>query len=55
MLPPLASEPKHWLSPDFHVLHATTELIPLSAGSLSPLDPYVVMFYWFQKNAKSKN
>ena len=32
---------------DFQVLHATTELIPLSAESLSPLDPYVVMLYWF--------
>ena len=33
---------------DFLGLHATTELIPLFAGSLSPLDPYVVpMFYWF--------
>ena len=29
------------------VLHATSELIPLFAGSLSSLDPYVVMLYWF--------
>ena len=47
MLPPLGSEPRHWLSSDFQVLHAITELIPLSAGILSPLDPYVVMLYWF--------
>ena len=47
MLLPLGSEPRHWLSSDFHVLHATTELIPLSAGNLSPLDPYVIMLYWF--------
>ena len=47
MLPPLESESRHWLSSDFHVLHATTELIPLFAGSLSPLDPYVVMLFWF--------
>ena len=47
MLPPLGSEPRHWLSSNFQVLHTTTELIPLSAGSLSPLDPYVVMLYWF--------
>ena len=47
MLPQLGSEPRHWLSSDFQILHATTELIPLSARSLSPLDPYVVMVYWF--------
>ena len=55
MLLPLGSEPRHWFSYDFHVLHATTQLIPLFAGKLSPLDPYVVMLYWFQKNSKSKN
>ena len=55
MLPPLGSEPKHWLSSDFQTLHASTELISLAVGSFSPLDPYVVMLYWFQKNAKSKN
>ena len=55
MLPPLGSEPRHWLSSDFHVLHATTELIQLFAGSLSPLDPYAVMLYRFKKNAKTKN
>ena len=32
-----------------------SELIPLFAGSLHPLDPYVVMLYQFQKNYKSKN
>ena len=47
MLPPLGSEPRHWLSSDFHVLQATTELIPLSAGNLSTLDPYVVILYLF--------
>ena len=47
MLPPLGSEPRHWLSSDFQVMHATTELIPLSAGSFSPLDLYAVMLYWF--------
>ena len=47
MLPPLGKWTRHWLSSDFQVLHATIELIPLSAGSLSPLDPYVVMLYWF--------
>ena len=47
MLPPLGSEPRHWLSFDFQVLHPTTELIPLSAGSLNPLDAYVAMPYWF--------
>ena len=57
MLPPLGSEPRYWLSSDFHVLHtdvlhATTELIPLFAGSLSPLDPYVVMLYGFQKKVQ---
>ena len=49
MLPPLISEPRHWLCSDFHVLHVTTELILLSAESLSPLDPYVVMLDSFQK------
>ena len=29
-----------------------SELILLSAGSLSPLDPYVVMLYWFQKSPR---
>ena len=32
-------------SSDFHVLHATPELIPLFAVILSPLDSYVVMLY----------
>ena len=32
MLPPLGSEPRHWLSSDFHVLHAT-----ISANS--PISP----------------
>ena len=31
------------------------ELIPLFAGSLSLLDPYVVMLYWIHKILKSKN
>ena len=44
MLPPLRSEPRHWLSSDFQVLHATTELNPLCSRAL--LIP---------KNAKSKN
>ena len=26
-----------------------SELVPVYAGSLSPLNPYVVMLYWFQK------
>ena len=54
MLPPLRSEPRHWLSSDFQVLHATTELNPLFAGSLSLLDPYIVMLYWFQKKSKNQ-
>ena len=55
MLPPLGSEPRYWLSSDFQVLHATTELNPLFAESFRHLDPYAVMLYWFQKNSKSKN
>ena len=39
----------HWeVNPgttDFQVLHATPHLIPLYAGSLSSLDPHVVMLY----------
>ena len=38
------------LGTHFHDLHATTELIPLFAGSLSPLDPYVFMLYRFQQS-----
>ena len=37
----------HWeVNPDtsdFQALHAIPQIIPLCAGSLSPLDPYVVM------------
>ena len=42
---------KRYTLADFHVLHATSDLIPLFAGSLSPLDPYIVMLYI----SKSKN
>ena len=51
MLPPLGIEPLTFMS-----CMLLPELIPLVAGSLSPLDPYVVvMLYWFEKNSKSKN
>ena len=32
-----------------------SEMIPPLTGSLSPLDPYIVMLYWLKKNSKSKN
>ena len=50
MLPPLGSEPQAPLT--FMSCMLLPELIPLFAGSLSPLGPYVVMLYWFQKNSK---
>ena len=43
MLPPMESEPR---ASDFTALDAT-ELIHLFARSLSPLDPNIVMLYWF--------
>ena len=42
MLPPMGSEPQ---VPRFQVLHATPHLTLICAGSLSSLDPYVVMLY----------
>ena len=41
MLPQTGNEPMH------HVLHATLQLIPIFARSLSPLESYVVMLYGF--------
>ena len=39
--------PHREVNPDFQVQQATPQLTPLLAGSLSPLDSYVVMLYWF--------
>ena len=44
MLPPVGIEPK---ASDFHVLHATVWANSPFAGSLRPLDAYIVMLYWF--------
>ena len=55
MLPYWEVNPGTYDTSDFQVLHATPQLIPLFAGSLIPLDPYVVMLYWSQKNSKSMN
>ena len=43
MLPPLGNEPR---ASDLTALHAS-ELLPLFAESLRPLDPYIVMLCWF--------
>ena len=43
---------------DFHVAFMScmlpSELIPLFAGSSSPLDPHVVILYWFQKSLSQR-
>ena len=39
---------------DFQGLHATPQLIAICAGSLSSLDPYVVILYWSQKCLSSR-
>ena len=47
MLPPWAL--RHlWLCSHSHAC-ILSELIPLFGGSLTPVDNYVVMLYWFQK------
>ena len=45
MLPHWEVNPGTSDTSDFQVLHVTPQLIPLCAGSLSSLDPYVVMLY----------
>ena len=44
MLPPLGSEPR---ASDLLSCMLLSELIPLFAGSLRALDPYIFMFCWF--------
>ena len=44
MLPPVGIESR---ASDFHALHATVWANFTFAGSLRPLDPCVVMLYWF--------
>ena len=46
MLPAVAVQPR---TSDFHALHAIVWADSPFAGSLSPLDPYIAIFYWFQK------
>ena len=50
MLPALGSKPRHWLSADFHVLHATTELILLSAGN-STFWNFTAGFFQFSRDS----
>ena len=44
MLPPVEIEAR---TSDFHALHATVWAISPFAGSLRPLDPYIIILYWF--------
>ena len=44
LLPPVGIEPR---ASGFHALHATVWANSLFAGSLRPLDPHIVILYWF--------
>ena len=44
MLPPVGVESRVSY---FHALHVTIWANSLFAGSFRPLDPYMVMLYWF--------
>ena len=48
MLHPVGIEPR---ASNFNALHATVWTNPLFAGSIKPLDPYIVMLYWLQKKS----
>ena len=44
MIPLVGVEPR---ASDFQPLHVTVWVNSLFAGSLRPLDPYIIMLYWF--------
>ena len=44
MLPPVGIEPR---TSNFNAVHATVWANSLFAGSLKPLNPYIVLLYWF--------